>query len=256
MSFRIALSGKGGSGKTTIAALMIKALIEQGDGAVLAVDADPNATLAMALGIEPRRTISDMRQDMMDRRIEIPAGVPKERVFEYKFHELVDEHPGFDFLSMGRPEGPKCYCYVNHLLRKYLDRLSSDYAYVVIDNEAGMEHLSRRTTDSVDLLILVSQPTLVGLESVRRISALASTLPITVKRQELVLNMAKGGHASSEIVASAREMGYGPFFSVPSDPQVEQAWEKGLSLLELTPASPAYASVSAMIRELLCIGVN
>jgi len=256
MSFSIAVSGKGGSGKTTAAALIIKALIERGDGAVLAVDADPNSTLAMALGITPPTTISDMREDIMERRIEIPAGVPKERMFEYKFHEMVLENPGFDFLAMGRPEGPKCYCYVNHLLRKYLDQLSQDYAYVLIDNEAGMEHLARRTTDNVDLLVLVSQPTVVGLESVRRISSLASKLPIVVKREALLLNMVKGEGVSPDIAQRAREMGHQDLFPISYDPEVERAWEKGRSLLELPPSNPACVAASAMIRGLLCIGVN
>lgn len=256
MSYRIAVSGKGGSGKTTVAALVIKALVEQGDGAVLAVDADPNATLAMALGIDLQRTISDMREDIMERRVDIPAGVPKERVFEYKFHELVIERPKFDFLAMGRPEGPKCYCYINHLLRKYLDQLSGDYAYVFIDNEAGMEHLSRRTTDNVDLLILVAQPTVVGLESVRRISSLAHDLPITVNREALLINMVKTQTVSPAIAQRAREMGLGTFFTIPYDPEVEAAWEEGRSLLELSPANPACATVAAMVRGLLCTAVN
>jgi len=256
MSYTIAVSGKGGSGKTTLAALIIKALTEQHDEAVLVVDADPNSTLPMALGVRAEKSVSDIREDMMERRMDIPAGVPKERVLEYQLHSLVIETPKFDLLVMGRPEGPKCYCYTNHLLRSYLDKLSGDYPYVVIDNEAGMEHLSRRTTDNVDLLVLVAQPTVISLESARRLSKLVAELPVAVRRQILVLNMLRSETLPQTVAEKIEESGFQHFFSVPDDPEVQAAWEEGRPLINIASTSPAFIAASALVRELLPVKVT
>jgi len=160
MTTTIAISGKGGSGKTTLAAMIIRALLEHSDnGAVLAVDADPNSCLGLMLGVKPVCTVADIREDA---RAKPPsnAGMDRVRSVEYGIQQAITEAQGFDLLTMGRPEGPSCYCAVNNMLRKFLDELSSQYRFVVIDNEAGMEHLSRRTTNNVDLLCIVSEPLL------------------------------------------------------------------------------------------------
>ncbi len=256
MSYTIAVSGKGGSGKSTLAALIVKALTEQHGQAVLVVDADPNSTLPTALGVKADRSVADIREDMMEKRVNIPPGVPKERVFEYQLHQLVLETPKFDLLVMGRPEGPKCYCYTNHLLRSYLDKLSGDYPYVVIDNEAGMEHLSRRTTDNVDLLVLVAQPTVIGLESVRRLLQLADELSVTVRGRVLVLNMLRSETLPQAVAEKLEETGFEHFFPVPEDREVQAAWEEGQPLLSVTLTSPAFAAVSALVREMLPVQVT
>src|SRR4030042_2038478 len=177
MTTTVAVSGKGGSGKTTIAAMMIRYLLEQaGGGAVLAVDADPNSCLGLTLGVEPAATVADIREQA---RAKTPgnAGMDKLRTVEYAIQQAITESEGFDLLTMGRPEGPSCYCAVNNLLRKFLDELSSQYRYVIIDNEAGMEHLSRRTTNNVDLLCIVAEPTPIGSVTAQRISDLTQKLP-------------------------------------------------------------------------------
>ncbi len=183
----IAFSGKGGAGKTTLAAMTVRRLIGLGKQPVLAVDADPNATLAMTLGIRAPETIADLR-DKMGSAAQNVSEIPKERLMDQYLAELLGEHVGFDLLAMGRPEGRKCYCYVNGLLRRYLSLLRNNYACVVVDCEAGMEYLSRLVIDDVETLVLVAEATPVGLTTVRRISDLADSLGLQVKRRILVVN--------------------------------------------------------------------
>ena len=161
MSYVVALAGKGGTGKTTIAGLVVRSLRRSGRVPVLAVDADPNTSLDAALGLRPTRTISDVVDASHGMR-DVPGNVPKSTYLEYQLEDCLAEGRGVDLVAMGRPEGPACYCASNHLLRTHLDRLMGAYPSVVVDNEAGMEHLSRRTTRDVDLLLVVSDPTLVG----------------------------------------------------------------------------------------------
>ncbi len=183
----IAFGGKGGSGKTTTAALLIRKLIAMGNKPVLAVDADPNATLAMALGVEAGDTISDLR-DRMGEAAQEPATIPKDRLMDQWLAELISEQAGFDLLTMGHPEGPKCYCYVNGLLRRYLSLLRDNYPIVVVDCEAGMEYLSRLTVDDVDTLVLVAEASAVGVTTAERIATLSESLPIKVGRRVLAMN--------------------------------------------------------------------
>jgi CO dehydrogenase maturation factor len=183
----LAFGGKGGSGKTTLAALVLRELIRLGKSPVLAVDADPNATLALTLGAEVTDTIADLR-DRMGKAAQEVSEIPKDRLMDQWLNELLSEQVAFDLLAMGRPEGPKCYCYVNALLRRYLKELRSSYPVIVVDCEAGMEYLSRLTVDDVDTLVLVAEPTAVGLTTAKRIAQLADSLPVSVKRRILVLN--------------------------------------------------------------------
>src|SRR3990172_6196597 len=162
MAYVIALSGKGGTGKTSIAALTVRYLREKKRGPVLAVDADSNSCLNEALGVQIHATIGHLREDSL-KNIRAgtarPGGMSMEQLFDYQVQQSVIESDGFDLMVMGRPEGPGCYCAANNIICKYTDKLSEDYPYVVIDNEAGMEHLSRRTTHAVDLLLIISDPT-------------------------------------------------------------------------------------------------
>ena len=194
----IAFSGKGGSGKTTLAAMMIRELIRSGKGPVLAVDADPNATLALAMGVDCPETIADLRDEMLE-AAKKPSEIPKDRLIDQWLAELLCEHIGFDLLTMGRPEGPRCYCYVNGLLRRYLQLLRNNYPFVVIDCEAGMEYLSRLTVDDVDTLVLVAEPTGVGLTTAQRIAQLSTKLPIRVGRRMLAVNKVQSQTGEIEV---------------------------------------------------------
>jgi len=183
----IAFGGKGGSGKTTLAALVIRELIHTGNRPVLAVDADPNSTLGMALGVECTGTISDLR-NKMGQAAQEPTEIPKQRLMDQWLAELLCEQTGFDLLTMGHPEGPKCYCYVNSLLRRYLSLLRSNYPVVIVDCEAGMEYLSRLTVDDVDTLVLVAEASAIGVTTAERIAELSLSLPIKVGRRAMVIN--------------------------------------------------------------------
>ena len=188
MTLSIAIAGKGGIGKTTLSALFVRALREAGVRPILAVDADPNSNLAEALGVEPGRPLAEIREQGSSPEGSPPSGIGRVRAVEDEIQRAITEADGFDLITMGRPEGPRCYCCVNNLLRKSLDDLSRNYAAVVVDNEAGMEHLSRRTTNNVDFLIVVMNPTLPSLRAAQRILALSRELPVRIGRRAVLVN--------------------------------------------------------------------
>jgi CO dehydrogenase maturation factor len=188
----IAVSGKGGTGKTTLAALLIGWLGRNRSGSILAVDADPCLNLGDMLDVDLTETVGAIREEMKASVSTLPVGTSKQQFLEYKIHAGLLETPDFDLIAMGRPEGPGCYCYANNLLRDILDTLSSNYDYVVIDNEAGMEHISRRTTRTLDYLFMVSDPTVRGIRTAGKISRLADELTARVGRKDLILNRVSG----------------------------------------------------------------
>jgi CO dehydrogenase maturation factor len=191
MAFIIALAGKGGTGKTTIAALTIRYIIEKKKMPVLAVDADSNSCLNEALGVEVRTSIGTLREEslhLIRSGSDRPGGMSMEQLFDYQVQQSLIESKGFDLMVMGRPEGPGCYCAANNIIRKYTDKLSSSYPYVVIDNEAGMEHLSRRTTYKVNLLLIVSDPSVRGIHTAKRINELVDELNLEIDKRALIIN--------------------------------------------------------------------
>lgn len=192
LTYIVAVAGKGGVGKTTISALLVAALAKRADDVVLAIDADPNINLGEKLGVKVERTVGDLREDLLKKADELPAGTSKHEIVRYQMQLAKVEGSEFDLLTMGRPEGPGCYCYINNILRTFIDEAIDGYRYVVIDNEAGMEHLSRRTTKRMDALILVSDPTRIGIETAKRISALADEMGIKVGKRYLVINRSQG----------------------------------------------------------------
>jgi CO dehydrogenase maturation factor len=237
----IAISGKGGSGKTAIAAMIIRLLLHRQNKAVLAVDADPNSCLGLTLGTPPHGTIAEIREQA---RSKSPAGSGMSRVqsFEYGIQQAITEAEGFDLLTMGRPEGPDCYCAVNNLLRQFLDKLSSAYDFVVIDNEAGMEHLSRRTTNKVDFLCIVAEPTPLGAVTAKRISDLAKELPISVKKIGVIWNRAE----TAKNLDGIETLG-----CVPFDKTVFDASMQGKTVFDLKEDSPAFSAVKKILEQKL-----
>jgi len=189
LSFTIAVSGKGGTGKTTFAGMMIRHLLDKGKGPILAVDADSNSNLNEVLGVEVRSTIGEARETM---KKDVPTGMTKDIWFEYKVQEALTEAKGFDLIAMGRPEGPGCYCAANTLARKCLDLLTGNYRYIVIDNEAGMEHFSRLTTRDVDLLFILSDSSRRSILTASRIRDLIHELDLRIVREVLVINRVQG----------------------------------------------------------------
>lgn len=245
MATTIAISGKGGSGKTTVAAMIVRSLRDAGNGAVLGVDADPNSCLGLTLGVEPVSTVAEIREQARSKGpgADGPGkGLDKLRSLEYGIQQAVTEAEGFDLLTMGRPEGPDCYCAVNNLLRKFLDELSNAYGFVVVDNEAGMEHLSRRTTNNVDLLCIVTESTPLGVVTARRICELAKRLPVSVKEIGIVWNR-------SENIKQLE--GIESFGCVPYDQAVFDASMQSKRIFDIEQDSAALLAVREILEQKL-----
>ena len=216
--YSIGLAGKGGTGKTTIAGLLIKFLTEKGKVPVLAVDADANANLNEVLGLQVEETLGDAREEM---KKGVATGMTKDVFMEMKLEQAVVESKGFDLLVMGRPEGPGCYCAANTLLTNYLERLLHNYAYLVIDNEAGMEHISRLTTNNIDLLLVISDPSRRGIQAASRIVELTDELGLNITRKLLLINQARDGQEAN-IEASVKEFGLQLSGIIPEDQSVRE----------------------------------
>jgi len=183
------MAGKGGTGKTTLAGLLVRYLIEHKMTPVLAVDADSNANLNEVLGLELTSTLGDAREQM---KTKVPQGMTKDVYMEIKTEEALVESKGFDLIAMGQPEGQGCYCAANTILTGILEKLLNNYKYIVIDNEAGMEHMSRLTTNNIDLLLIVTDASRRGVQAARRIMELADSLNLVIARKFLIINQYKG----------------------------------------------------------------
>jgi CO dehydrogenase maturation factor len=229
MGITIAVSGKGGTGKTTFAGMIIRYLLEMNKGPILAVDADANANLNEVLGIEVKATIGQMRELMKE---EVPTGMTKDVWFEYKVQEALTEAKGFDLLAMGRPEGAGCYCAANTLARKYIDILTDNYPYVVIDNEAGMEHFSRLTTRDVDLLFILSDSSRRGIITACRIRDIVRELNSNIGRELLVLNRIDGP-VSEDVLEEIGKNKLELAGAIPSDEDIYRYDLKGMPTFNL-----------------------
>ena len=246
MGYTIAITGKGGTGKTTLAALIIRIIKEKQLGSILAVDADPNSNLAEALGIEVKETIGSILDEISAQPEKIPSGMPKDRFIEYRLQTGIAEGDGVDLLAMGRPEGAGCYCYVNNILRNIVGKLIKDYDYIVIDNEAGLEHLSRRTTRSADLLLVISDATSVGLRSAKRINELAEELKIKIKKRFLVIN--RYIDSIDKKVIQGLRLEYAG--NIPVDKNIAKASLNGNSLMELKNNSVSLTALRKIGKKL------
>ncbi len=235
MAYTIAFAGKGGTGKTSLAGLTIKYLSSKRRGPILGVDADSNSCLNEALGVAVHTTVGRLREESLDTvrsGADRPGGMSMEQLFDYEVHQSVIESKGFDLIVMGRPEGPGCYCAANNIIRKYTDKLSETYPYVIIDNEAGMEHLSRRTTHKVDLLIIVSDPTMKGILTAKRIHELVDEIKLDVDKRILIINRAVGD-GSEGLRAFAEKEGIAVAGLVPQDEMIAQYDLQGKPVFEL-----------------------
>ena len=257
MATTIALAGKGGTGKTTVAALIIRYLIENSKGSILAIDADPASNLNMVLGMEVEQTIGDIREDMLDMvqtsgalAGSMPGGMSKHDYLDYQVQMAMEEGDRVDLLVMGRPEGPGCYCAANQMLRVIVDRIGKQYDYVVIDNEAGMEHLSRRTTRDVDVLLLVTDPTRRGIVTAQRMRDMVPELEIGVKHVYLVLNRLHGDvpEPLAEVIDG---VGLDLIGTVPEDTEMAQFEYTGKPLVELPEDTVVYQAVRNIAQTVL-----
>ena len=250
MSFNIAVAGKGGSGKTSIASLVIRYLRKKGGGPILAVDADPNSNLGESLGLSIKQTIGSIIASFNEEKINIPPGMSKQAYLELKLNEAIVESKGLDLLTMGRGEGPECYCYPNLILRKFADTLTDNYAYTVMDNEAGMEHLSRRTTQNIDELLLISDHSVKGVRTVARLRELVDKLKLVIKRQSVIINLVpdKIDPLVSEELA---RLGIESVATIPLDKEVYEYDLRLKPLLDLPDTSKAVRAVNNLLAKLV-----
>ena len=245
----ISVTGKGGVGKSTFSSLLIKYLTEKRNKVVLAVDADPNSTLGINLGLEVEDTIGSLREELLKEKDNLPAGISKQDHVNYQIRSALAEADKFDLITMGRQEGPGCYCYINSILRNFLDTISSKYEYVVIDNEAGMEHLSRRTTLKMDNLFIISEPTMIGVKTAERILKLAEEMDIKISNHDLVINQLRNG-MSEELKNYISEHNFKEFHTLPYDSKVEELLLHNKSLLDLPDSNKLYDSVSKICEKI------
>ncbi len=257
MTVTIALAGKGGTGKTTVAACFIRYLLEERGGSILAIDADPAMNLPLVLGLEVEQTIGDIREEMLQLvqssgalAGSMPGGLSKQEYLDYQVQMALVEGRQVDLLAMGRPEGPGCYCAANQMLRVIIDRLSNHYDYVVIDNEAGMEHLSRRTTRDVDVLLLVTDPTQRGIAAAREMARMVPGLDIRVGRTCLIVNRVRDGLPPPLAEAIART-GLELIGTVPEDPAMAEFEISGRPLVQLPIETAVYQAVRSIARQVL-----
>jgi CO dehydrogenase maturation factor len=261
MTTTIALAGKGGVGKTTVAAMVIKYLAQNQSGSILAIDADPSSNLNMVLGLDLEWTVGDIREEMLEQvktslmnggaaMGALPGGVNKRDYLDYHVRTALAEGSRFDLIAMGRGEGQGCYCAVNHNLREVIDGISKHYAFVVIDNEAGMEHLSRRTTRDVQHLLIVSDPTQRGLVAARRIADMCNELDINVEKSHLIINRLQG-EIPAELQAFIGKINVPLLGVIPADADLGTFEFSGRPLVELGDASPVYQAVAKLMSQII-----
>jgi CO dehydrogenase maturation factor len=261
MTITIALAGKGGTGKTTMAAMVVRYLLEEQRGPVLAIDADPSSNLNMVLGLELEGTVGDIREELLAQIQStvgagalaggLPSGMSKNDYFDYNIRMVTVEGDGVDLIAMGRPEGQGCYCAANNVMRAVMDRISTNYEFVVMDNEAGMEHLSRRTTRDVDVLFIVSDPTQRGIVAAQRVADLVDELEITIRDRFLIINRLPGDELPPALQKAVDHVKAEFLGIVPYDVALAEFEFTGRPLIELDSNSPVYQSVREMVKRAL-----
>jgi CO dehydrogenase maturation factor len=238
MSYTIALAGKGGTGKTTMAGLLIRYMVENGQKPVLAVDADANANLNEVLGVPVGKTIGDAREEMKKGGL---PGMTKDLFIEMRIQESLVEAEGFDLIVMGRPEGQGCYCAANTLLTQFIEKLSENYPYLVVDNEAGMEHISRLTTREIDVLLIVSDSSRRGIQAALRIGELTREVGLKIEKRLVIINRAEEEDLSEikDWEALLRDQDLTLLGVVPKDELIYEFDKEGKPTSTLPENSPA-----------------
>ncbi len=247
MAYTIAVAGKGGVGKTTIAGLIVRYLVENAMSPVLAVDADSNSNFNEVLGLELFGTLGEAREDMKKGQ---SAGMTKNLFIEMRVNQCLAEAEGYDLIAMGRPEGAGCYCAANHLLTECMDNLADNYKYLVVDNEAGMEHISRVTTQHVDLFLVISDPSRRSLQAAQRVTELAKETGVLKGPARLILSMARS-EPTPDMLKIIEEMGLELAGVVPDDEELADYDMEGRATSKLPEGNPARQAVFEVMAKLL-----
>jgi CO dehydrogenase maturation factor len=251
MAFTLAITGKGGVGKTTLAALAVRWLTEHQVTPVLAVDADPNTCLDILLGMKLAATVGGVREEA--KRIaqaDSAGGLSKQELLDLKIQEALCEGDAFDLIAMGRPEGPGCYCYANNVLRGVLGRLAEKHAAVVIDNEAGLENLSRRTVQRADWLLFASDPSLRGLATARRLYDLASEMDISASNLGLIVNRTPDGAVSARAGQLFANTPIEILGGLPEDNALAAQDVRGASVFDLPRDNAVYSAAGKIFSKI------
>jgi len=261
MTTTIAVAGKGGTGKTTTAGLLVRYLIERHGGSILAIDADPSSNLNYVLGMEVESTIGDIREDMLDQvqasssaAGSMPGGMSKQDYLDYQIRMALVEGDDVDLLAMGRPEGPGCYCAANQMMRTIIDRIGNTYDYVVMDNEAGMEHISRRTTRDVDHLLVVTDTSQRGVIAAQRIVEMVPGLDVSVDKMHLVVNRVMGEQLVPPLIDAVRGLGIELVGTIPNDALMSEYEFTGRPLITLPDDSLVVQAVYAIADKIFSNG--
>lgn len=254
MAHVIAIAGKGGVGKTTLTGLIIQYLGKKGKGPILAVDADANSNLNEVLGVEVEETLGDIREEVvraeMSKDNPIPPGVSKADYMEFKFDDALIEDDDYDLLVMGRTQGKGCYCFVNGLLQAQLQRLEKNYPYIIVDNEAGMEHISRGVLPNMEVAILVSDCSRRGVQAVGRIAQLIKECDMHPKKVGLIINRAPNGVLNEGTKAEIEKQGLTLLGVVPQDETVYEFDCDGTPIVDLPEDSPVRKAIVEIIDNL------
>lgn len=250
MGYIIAVSGKGGVGKTTLSALIVRQLLKRSKKPVLAIDADPNSCLDAALGVTVENTVGSVREEAREEAQKGLEGIAKTDLLNLRIAESLVESKGFDFIAMGRPEGPGCYCFANSVLKSVITQIADNYGFVVLDNEAGLENLSRRIVQKVDVLIMVSDPSKSGLKTLKRLHGLADEMDIKYGKLLIAVNRLQGKMPSiiDEITEDTKA---DMVFGIPDDKEIASYSEEGKALIGVSDDNPVVKLVDDIVTNLI-----
>ena len=248
----IAVAGKGGVGKTTTCGMIIDYLCGKKDGPVLVVDADANANLNEVLGVEVETSLGQIREEMAQAELKgtIPAGMTKADYAEFKFNSALIEDDDFDMLVMGRTQGKGCYCFVNGVLKTQVDKYAKNYSYIVMDNEAGLEHVARGTLPKVDTMLLISDCSRRGIQAAARVAELVREMALQPARMGLIVNRAPAGQLDAGIREEIEKHGLELLGVLPQDESVYRCDCDGEPSAKLPDSNPVKAAVKNIMKSI------
>ena len=252
MPITIAVAGKGGTGKTTFCGMLVRNLVDNMKGHILAVDADPNSNLNEVLGVKAPISLGEIREGMLDKGAgdDLPAGMTKQEYMEYMFGDALFEDDDYDLLVMGRTQGAGCYCYVNGVLKTQIDRYSGNYSYIIVDNEAGLEHISRGTLPRIDVLLLISDCSHRGIQAAGRVAQMAAELKLNPKVMKLLVNRAPQGELGESILEEIRNQKLDLLGVLPNDETVFRYDADGLPSSKVPEDNPVKKALNGIVEKL------